>query len=193
MKRTLVTLTLVIGLIAVIGCDEDERLARMAQQATERQAEQNRAMAEVSRDSVQASGRLVEAEAKARQELLAMQRELQDQQTVIARQHDRLEEERRELASQRRWDSLTAATITSTGLILACLAPLVVCWYLLRVARDETDDSIVAEVLIEELTSEQPRLFPPITEDRDSLPCHGPPRPSLTAGVDSETDEDPDQ
>jgi hypothetical protein len=177
----------------LIGCDEDERLARMAQEATERQAEQNKAMAEVSRDSVQASGRLVEAEAKARQELLTMQRELHDQQAEIARQHDRLEEERRELAGQRRWDSLIAAAITSTGLILACLAPLWVCWYLLRAARDETDDAIVAEVLIAELASEEPKLLPPFAEDRDSLPCDRPPCPSLTATVDSEMDEDPDR
>ena len=183
------TTILTIGLtVMLIGCDEDERLARMAQETTQRQAEQNQAMAEVSRESVQASGRLVEAEAKARQELLTMQRELHDQQEEIARRHDRLEEERRQLASQRRWDSLTAAAISNTGLILACLAPLVVCWYLLRAVRDETDDTVVAEVLVEELASEQPKLLPPFVEDRASLPCDRPPRPSLTATADSAVD-----
>jgi hypothetical protein len=187
-------LILMIALtVVLIGCEEDERLARMAHESTQRQAEQNEAMAEVSRESVQASGRLVEAEARARQELLTMQRELQEQQVEIARQHDRLEEERRQLASQRRWDSLTAAAITNTGLVLACLAPLVVCWYLLRAVRDETEDAVVAEVLVEELASDRPRLLPPFSDDRTSLPCNRAPRPSLAATVGSDVEEGPDR
>jgi len=191
-RNHLVILTIVM-ITAVIGCNEDERLARMAQEVTERQAEQNEVIAKVSRESVQASGRLVEAEAKARQELLAMQRELQDQQAEIGRQRDELEKQRCELAGQRRWDSLAAAAITNTGLILACLAPLVLCWYLLRAVRGETDDGVVAEVLIEELASEQPKLLPPFAEDRASLPGDRPPRPSLTAAVDCHVDKDPGQ
>ena len=85
MTRNPLAVLTIIMITLVSGCNEDERLARMAQDATERQAEQNKAMAEVSRDSVQASGRLVEAEGEARQELLAMQRELHDQQAEIAR------------------------------------------------------------------------------------------------------------
>lgn len=170
MTRNHLVIMLILLIAPASGCDEDERLARMAQEATERQAEQNQAMADVSRESVQAGGRLVEAEAEARQELLAMQRELQVQQADIGQQRDRLDQERRELAVRRWRDSLAAAAITNLGLILACLAPLVVCWYLLRAVRDESDDAVVAEVLIEELVSSQPRLLPPIYPDQASLP-----------------------
>jgi hypothetical protein len=190
MSKTRRAILAIAGLLSVLGCS-DERLARMAQETTQRQAEQNEAMAEVSRESVQASGRLVETEGQARQELLAMQHDLQEQQAQIGQERDKLEAERRGLAGQRLWDSALAAAITDAVLVLACLAPLVLCWYVLRAVRGESNDAIVAEVLVEELASEKPRLLSPDWLDRPGL-CDSALAPSRLPGP-TETDGGSDQ
>jgi len=103
----------------------------------------------------------VEGEAKARTELVALQRDLQKAQAEIGRQRDVLEEERRQWAGQRGRDPILAAAITSVGVVLACLLPLLLCIYVVRALRDEaTNDAAVAELLVEELAADQPLLLP---------------------------------
>ena len=163
----LITLTL--------GCVEDERLANMAQDATQRQAEQNHAMAQQNRELVEASKRLVEAHAQTRQEFINLNRDLQAQQAETARQHTALEAERRQIAQQRRWDSLLAATLTSMTVLLACLLPLVVAIYALWASREEAaSDAELAELLTREMVAEQPVLLarhdiPALTDDQKRL------------------------
>ena len=148
--------------LTAIGCNEEEnkRLAEMAERHLERQAEQNRQVTELQREVAEGSRRLVEADAKARQEMVTLQREVQAERNEVGRQRDLLEGERRDLAAKRRLNPVIAAAITNIGLLLACLLPLVLCWYLLQRRVDPADDQAVAEVLLEDLVTDRPLLLP---------------------------------
>ena len=182
MKTDRLMILALVAVALVTGCDDDERVAQIAREAADRQARQSEEMARLSEQTAEATKRLVEADAQAHQEMLAMQRELQAEQAEVGRQRDQLETERRELAQDRWWDSLTATAVTNVGLILACLLPLVLCWHFLRAVRNENDDALVNEVLIEELTSDQPRLLPP--PDAASLGGDSSPRAALPGDLD---------
>jgi hypothetical protein len=102
---TPLTTKLPLTLILIAGCEptpSDERLARMAQETVEQQAQQNEEMARLNREVAEGTNRLVDADSQARQELLAAQRDLQRQQEQVG------------------------------GLTLLALLPLVLCWYLLH-------------------------------------------------------------
>ncbi len=139
MIRTICLLTgIVLMLVAISGCDEEER----------RQAE--------------ASRQLVEADAKARTETIAIQRQLQDAQAEVGKQRDQLEDDRREFADQRNRDPLVANSIATFGSILACLLPLVLCIYLAIGLRDDPQaDGTLTEILVQEIVAEQPTFLPP--------------------------------
>lgn len=62
-----------------IGCDEEENncLPEMIERHLERQAEQTRQVTNLQREVAEGSRRPVEADAQARQEMVALQREVQ--------------------------------------------------------------------------------------------------------------------
>lgn len=152
----------VMLMLTAIGCDEEEnkRLAEMAERHLERQAEQSRQVAELQHEVAEGSRRLVEADAKARQEMVALQRAAQAERNEVGRQRDLLEGERRELATTRRLNPIIATAITNLGLLLACLLPLVLCWLLLQLRMEPADDQAVAEVLLDDLVADRPLLLP---------------------------------
>lgn len=179
-------------ILTTIGCDEEEnkRLAEMAERHLDRQSEQNRQLTELQREVAAGSRHLVEADAQTRQEIVALQREVQAERKEVGRQRDLLEDERRDLAAKRRMDPIIAAVITNAGLLLACLLPLVLCWYLLQRRVDPADDRAVAEILLEDLVADRPLLLPRIdnvrgiglrTERDESRPPEG------AEGVDDST------
>lgn len=132
-------------LLALCGCGEDER------QRT------SRAQAEVA----EASRQLVQADAKARGEIVTLQRNLQQAQAELGRQRDQLENDRRQYADQRSRDPILANAILDVGTILACLLPLILGIVLVLSLRDHAqDDSALAEMLVEELAADQPILLP---------------------------------
>ena len=124
-------------LLAAIGCDnEPSRLA-------------------------EASRQLVAADATARTEVIALQRDLQQGQTNLGRQRDQLESDRREFAEERNRDPIVANTILSVGTLLACLLPLVLCLYLVMGLRgDPRSDSTLTDILVQEIVADQPTLLP---------------------------------
>jgi hypothetical protein len=132
-------------LMAISGCDEDE------------QQKVNRAQAQVA----EASRELVQADAKARGEIVALQRDLQQGQADLGRQRDQLESDRRQYADQRNRDPILANTILDVGMILACLLPLVLCIVLVLGLRGHTQtDSALTEILVEEIAGDKPVLLP---------------------------------
>ena len=139
MIRKICVLVCVVMMVAfVAGCDEDQR----------RQAE--------------ASRQLVEADAKARTETIALQRQLQDAQAEVGHQRDQLENDRRDFADQRNRDPIVANSIATLGTILACLLPLILCIYLAMGLRDDLQtDGTLTEILVQEIVAEQPTLLPP--------------------------------
>jgi len=140
-------------MLAAIGCGSsnygDKRIAEMAQQQLQRQEEQNRRLAEMHREVAEGARRLVEADAAAREEMIGLHREVQAERSEIGKQRDVLEQDRRDLAAKRRMDPIIAAAITDTGLLLACLLPLVVCLFLLHPRVEPADDQAVAELLLD--------------------------------------------
>ncbi|MCC9601044.1 hypothetical protein LOC67_10850 [Stieleria sp. JC731] len=130
-------------LAIVAGCprDKDTRLIEMAQRHEIRQAEQNVRAAELQR------------------EVAAMQREVQSERSKINQERDQLEDERRDIASSRRFDSLSAAAITSVGLIFACLLPLGLIWLLLTSPQDALSDQAMVNLMIDDMVADRPMLF----------------------------------
>jgi hypothetical protein len=108
-------------LIVFVGCDEDKRLAEMAQESTARQAEQNKEITQLNREVAESHQRLIEADAQSRQELVTLQHDMQAEQSTVGKQRDLLESERREWAQFRQRDPIIAASIKTVGWVAACL------------------------------------------------------------------------
>ena len=177
MKRTQIAIVPILLLLTVIGCSDspdmrDQRLAEFAEQAVKEQARQNDRMADQSQAVVEESHQLaetakelVEHDAEARRELIAAQQELtsqlNDQQATVDAGRGQLEQDRREIAEQRHRDPIVATAIQNTGLVIACLLPLIVAVYVIRqMQSQEPDHAAVAEMLVLEVTSDEPRLLP---------------------------------
>jgi hypothetical protein len=188
MKRTSIAIVpiLLLLLLTVIGCSDspdmrDQRLAEFAEQAVKEQARQNDRMADQSQAVVEESHQLaetakalVEHDAEARRELIAAQQELTSQlngqQSTVDAGRDQLEQDRREIAEQRHRDPIVAAVIQDFGLIIACLLPLVVAVFVIRqMQSQEPDHAAVAELLVLELTADEPRLLPGPMSQRHAL------------------------
>ena len=142
-----------LALASLPGCkDPDSRLGELASQVTHEQAEQNNRVSEGSRAVAQGSQHLVEADAQARRELIELQHSLRQDQAEIGNHRDALEAERRAIASQRRTDTAIANGLVILGMILACLAPLILAgmslWGLWRASTPEEEGQILVEELV---------------------------------------------
>lgn len=161
-NQTIIIPITALLMLIVIGCDKDRdknrKLAEMAERHSQRQAEQNQRTVELQREVATGTRRLVEADAKARTEMVKLHRDVQAERTEVGRQRDALEKERRGLATARRLHPIIASAITNIGLLLACLLPLVLCIYLLNRPVEAADDQAVAELLLEDLVAERPLL-----------------------------------
>ena len=178
---TMVAAVILLATIAGCGRSPDERLAEFAQQTmteqikqNDRMADQSQAVVEESHQLAEAAKELVEHDAEARRELIAAQTELttqlNEQQSAIYIGHDRLEQDRREIAEQRHRDPIVAAVIQNFGLVLACLLPLLVAVFVIRqMQSQEPDHAAVAELLTLELTSDEPLLLPGPQQRRHKL------------------------
>jgi hypothetical protein len=162
--------------------EQNEVIARQTQQATELSSNFIDAEAKARQELLELQQQLVEADASAREELTQIQQDLVErdaqgrkdlnalqektqaasavERKSLDRQREDLENERREIAGQRQRAPIIAAAIVQVGLILACLAPLVLAAYLLWSLRSTvSEDEAVTELLVEELVADQPRLL----------------------------------
>ena len=155
------TVLTVISLIA-IGCSSgDERLVELSRQSTDRQAEQNQLVETNNRQVLEAANRLVEADAKSRSENNELHRQIESERSGVNQQRDALEQERRQIALERNRDPIVAESIQAAAGLIAAVLPLLVCLFLLRGLFSRTDGEALAEVLIEDLVSQQPLLAEP--------------------------------
>jgi hypothetical protein len=189
-KHQRIVMMLATLLVVTSGCirDEDERLARMAQETSQRQAEQNREMAQLNREVAESHKRLVEADAEARQEVIQLQRDVvqrdakgreelnqmhqnvqiaaREERASLDRAQQQLETERRQLAQQRNRETVLGAVITNATVLLACFLPLIVAVYVLRaIHRQDPTEAELAELLTHELLAERPFLVPSRTAE----------------------------
>jgi hypothetical protein len=145
--------------ILASGCDE--RATRIAREAADRQAQQNTAMAELQQEVAGGTRALVEADAGARQQLVAVHRELQAERTRLDAGWTALEQERRRIAVQRRTESLLVPATKLVGGLALVLVLLGFSWYVLAAARrgDGTEEQL-NELLVAELLPDEPPLVP---------------------------------
>jgi VIT1/CCC1 family predicted Fe2+/Mn2+ transporter len=148
--------------LTTIGCSSgDERLVELSRESTNRQAEQNRLVETNSRQVLQATDRLVEADAKSRTENNDLHRQIESERSGINEQRDALEQERRQIAAARTRDPIIAESIQAAAGLIAAILPLLVCLFLLRGLFQRPDDETLAEVLIEDLVSQHSLLNEP--------------------------------
>jgi len=176
MKRIwILALTVVTAMsMGAGGCDENERLAEYAQHSVDQQSRQNEQIARQSQEVTQqnrqvaeAAHKLVEADARARQEFVtaqqAMQSGLQAERATLDEQRNDLEQERRDIARDRYWQPLIAEALHDVSVLIACLAPLLLCLFVLRHLRQgQPDETVLNELLVTELIADsQQRLLLP--------------------------------
>ncbi|MHC4405163.1 MAG: hypothetical protein ACYTG0_36415 [Planctomycetota bacterium] len=173
---------LILLLLLVAGCESrDQRLVEFARQSAEQQARQNEhiarqseTMTRQSQQLAEAARGLVEQDAEARREMIEahsqLQHELHRERSTVDQQRAELEQERRRLALQRHRDPILAKSVETGGLLLACIAVLLVCLHLLRRVGGGTDEEALGELLLDELSSPQPRLFGDIQKSPPQLP-----------------------
>jgi hypothetical protein len=164
------TMLTLIVLIA-IGCNSgDDRLVELSRQSADRQADQNRLVETNNRQVLEATNRLIEADAKSRTEHIELHRQIETERYGVNQQRDALEQERRQIAAERIRDPVIAESIRAVAGLIAAILPLLVCLFLLRGLFHKSDQEALAEVLIEDLVSRQPLLSEPAAA---SLPGTG--------------------
>ena len=139
-------------LTLAFGCGQapdyrDQRLAEFAQKSVTEQAQQNARITEI-----------VQREASSRQELFSLHqsltKQLNQQQAGIDAARNRLETDRSEIAQQRFRDPIIAAVLQTSGVLVACLLPLLVAAFgVWQMQSQEPDHAAVANLLVAELTS----------------------------------------
>ena len=160
-----VILTMTLLLMAGCADSPDEKFRQLAQQALREQSAQNKRLAEQSKQIAEASRRLIEGDAEARKDLLEAQRqltsELHTERANLDRRREEMEQERRNIAAQRHRDPVIAQAIGTVGLTLGCLLPLLLAGYIIRAVNHHGDDgAALSELLVMEMTADQPRLLP---------------------------------
>ena len=172
---TILSVPMFITLIG-IGCSSrDDRSVELSRQSADRQAEQNRLVETNSRQVIEATSRLVEADARGRKENSELYRQIELQRSGVNQQRDTLEQERRQIAEQRNRDPIVAESIEAAAGLFAAVAPLLVCLVLLRSLFYRSDEDVLADLLIEDLVAQQPFLgdfgcFPSGKRRADCLP-----------------------
>jgi hypothetical protein len=157
-------------LAATAGCDD--KATQIAREAADRQAQQNTEMAHLNKEVASGSHQLVEADAKARQEIVGVHHDLQAERTRLDTSLSELESERREISGQRRTESMLVSLASVIGGVSLVVVLLGFCWYALVAARrDNGADDQLSELLVQELLAEQP-LKLPVDQSRSGLLGH---------------------
>ena len=161
MPQPILVVVAAVVVLVIAGCrdDENERLADQAERNLERQSAQELRNMEVHREVAEGTRRLVEADAAARQEIVALHRDVQLERSELGRQRDLLELDRRDVANARNREPVIAEAIQAVGLMLACAIPLLIAWQILRRSDAGDENAVMAELLVEELSS--PNLILP--------------------------------
>ncbi len=144
--------------LAASGCDE--RAIEIAREASDRQAAQNRQMAELQKEVAGGTHELLKSDAAARTEFAGVHRDLQQERRQLSESWTDLELERRRVDQRRHSSSnwqATLAVLVVAGLVTALLAFI---WQLLTQARSiEPRGDELNELLLQ-------YFLPPITNSK---------------------------
>jgi hypothetical protein len=148
-----ITTPWIISMIVMSGCDD--RAAQVAREAADRQAQQNQSMAELNREVAAGTKRLVEADAQTRKEVVSVHRDLQAERARLDSGWNDLEQERRQMAGQRRAESLLAPTVETAGLLAVITLVLGFSWYALVKTRSSSEtECAVTDLLLDEVLAD---------------------------------------
>ena len=168
-----------VSLILATGCSDD-RVVQVATQAADRQAEQNDTMAKLQQEVAGGTQKLVEADASARHEIVAVHHDLQAERSRLDTGWSALEEERKQLAHERRTESALLPAIQLLGGLALVVTLLGFSWYaLVRIRTDTASDTELNELLVHELAASESLPFisrespAQITHDGDRLSAKG--------------------
>src|SRR3954471_21065160 len=123
-RRIIIVIPWIIVPILLSGCDD--RATQIAREAADRQAQQNTAMAKV-----------VEADAQAHKEIIGVHHELQAERTQLSAGWNKLEDERRKIAGERRTESMLVSVTQLVGAGVLVGLVLTFCWLVLFSARHD--------------------------------------------------------
>jgi hypothetical protein len=161
----------IILLSLVAGCDE--RVAEVAREAADRQAQQNTTMVELQQEVASGTRSLVAADAAARHEIVGVHHDLQAERRQLDAGWNALEAERSQIARNRRTESLVAPLAQLLGTLALVVVLLGFLWQLLaRVPSTDPVDAELSELLIEQLLAEE--LPGPAIENRRRVARHKP-------------------
>jgi hypothetical protein len=164
-------------LILMGGCDD--RATQIAREAANRQAQQNTSMAELNQQVAGGTRRLVEADAKARQDFVGVHRDLGAERLRLDAGWNSLENERQQIAGQRRTESMLVPLTELVGGLAVVVTLLGYCWYALVAARrNKGTDAELNEFLVCELLPGE-QLLPPTNAQLPAL--RRPSRPDHTS------------
>jgi len=121
--------------LIMIGCDENQRIADLAQRELEHRAAETQQLAE-------------------------LHSKVQKERLELGQGRDQLEEDRRQIANQRHRDPLIANAINGAVWLLVCVLPLFVCWRLLQTPDEHEIEQAVGEFFIADFVAEEPLLLP---------------------------------
>ncbi len=150
---------LILLILSIAGCDTDERLVELSREAADRQAERNKEMARVNKSVAEGTKHIVTEHAKGRADLTTLHQAVQAQQAGVNRQRDALESERRQIAGQRLTESRLGPVLSSLGIFLLGATTIGFCAYLVVRLYQPGDDPL-GELLLDDLVTDEPKLFP---------------------------------
>jgi hypothetical protein len=165
-----------VALMTTLGCDNRE--AEIAREAADRQARQNETMATLQQEVAAGTRTLADNDARARQQSFEVHRDLQSERSELSHQWQNLEDQRQEVAHDRRTESFLAALVSSGGTTLAVLFALAFAWLaLFGLHREEASSPEATVLLVEQLLDDSLRLNRP--DDERALLADSSPKPSL--------------
>lgn len=167
-KRPKGSLTAVLPLLAGLmasGCDPPrEDLRPLVNELVQKQSAQQESLLRQSEHLSEASRQLVASDAQSRRELVefqsTLQTQIEDERQNLDHQRNDLEQERRDISRQRHRDPLIAAALIQAVTLIVAALPIVLVLLLLRAARQEPADVPMGELLIRDLSAENPILIP---------------------------------
>ena len=150
MKQVWAIGMLILIAMLTLGCSsESDRMAKLAERMVRSQSEVNSNLARTNEKFVELN-----------RELQKEWTGIQNERLTLNDEFKRLEQDRRDLNSQRRSEAAWSASFQFLAIVIAAIIPLFLCAYLIWIAaQSSVQQEEVNSILIHELVSAEPRLI----------------------------------
>ena len=150
MKQVWAIGMLILIAMLTLGCSsESDRMAKLADRMVRSQSEVNSNLTRTNEKFVELN-----------RELQKERTGIQNERLTLNDQFERLEQDRRDLNSQRRFEAAWSESFQFLAIVIAAIMPLFLCAYLIWIAaQSSVQQEEVNSILIHELVSAEPRLI----------------------------------